>query len=184
MLEDVKRQYAVDENRIYLVGISTGGTAGWEALLRFPNYFAAALLFGAGSGDLANASRLRSTPIWVFHSKFDPGVPIERTRTMVDSVRQAGGCIALTEVERFVHDCWQAGFQKYRAAEWLLSQQKETPCWRQPGGGLDYRLQVSIYSLLTAVGTAIAWQMRGRFTYPFVNESHNSESGPTLKRRS
>ena len=40
-MDDVKRAYNVDEDRVYLTGLSMGGGGTWHLGLRYPDLFAA-----------------------------------------------------------------------------------------------------------------------------------------------
>ena len=42
-LDDAIRQYRIDEDRVYLTGLSMGGFGTWEAIQRMPERFAAAV---------------------------------------------------------------------------------------------------------------------------------------------
>ena len=56
----------IDANRRYITGLSMGGYGTWEAIERWPDYFAAAAPI-AGAGDPAKAAELVNLPIWDFH---------------------------------------------------------------------------------------------------------------------
>jgi len=71
VLEDVKRSFVVDTNRVYLAGHSMGGFGTWSAGTHHADLFAA-LSSGAGGNLVQNAlPNLKNTPIWFYHSKDD-----------------------------------------------------------------------------------------------------------------
>src|SRR5258708_3206057 len=58
----VQQRYAgIDAHRLYATGISMGAFGVWEAIERWPDYFAAAVPV-AGAGSPALASELKATP--------------------------------------------------------------------------------------------------------------------------
>lgn len=106
ILDLLQRQYTnIDPTRRYITGISLGGYGTWDALERWPNYFAAAVPV-AGGGDPSQAGELRNLPIWVFHGEDDPTVPVAGSRDMVAALRAAGGQPLYTEYVAAPHDIW------------------------------------------------------------------------------
>src|SRR3989440_3658477 len=65
----------IDPNRLYVTGLSMGGYGTWEAIERWPDYFAAAAPI-AGAGDPSKASVLTHLPIWAFHGSADTTGPV------------------------------------------------------------------------------------------------------------
>ncbi len=123
----------VDAAALTLVGISAGGTAGWEMAMRYPHRFAAVALLAAGEGDLRRAGRLRSIPIWCFHVRGDVGTPVEGVARMADAVRQDGGIVKVTQFPGSGHASWGPAFQQKRLRDWLLAQRRES--WFSPPPG-------------------------------------------------
>ena len=70
IIEEVKRTYAVDTNRIYLVGHSFGGFGTWSIGTSHPDLFAA--LSGVACFPQGDVTNLRNTPIYWYWSTDDP----------------------------------------------------------------------------------------------------------------
>ena len=86
---------ALDPLRVYLVGVSMGGTGAWDIAARYPSRFAAVVsVSGEGpqsvSFDTA-AAALRAMPLWVFHAEND--IVCNITKIDGASVRGAGLCL-------------------------------------------------------------------------------------------
>jgi predicted peptidase len=96
----------IDANRLYITGLSMGGYGTWEAIERWPNYFAAAAPI-AGAGDPSKAARLVNLPIWAFHGTEDPDVPVSGSRDMIQAIRAAGGNPRYTEYAGQGHGSWE-----------------------------------------------------------------------------
>lgn len=104
-VDEVIREFPVDENRLYLTGISMGGYGSWDLAMRQPNRWAAVAPI-CGGGDESKGGLLVDVPLWVFHGDADPAVPVERSRNMVEAVRKAGGHPKYTEYPGVEHDSW------------------------------------------------------------------------------
>ncbi|MCC6261958.1 MAG: hypothetical protein IT169_00150, partial [Bryobacterales bacterium] len=82
VLADVKKRFPIDEDRIYLTGLSMGGGGTfWLALTR-PDIWAAIAPVCAAvpEGSLDLAPNLLNIPVHLFHGDADPAVPVEQSR--------------------------------------------------------------------------------------------------------
>lgn len=122
---------AVNENRVYITGLSMGGYGTWDALARRPGLFAAAMPI-CGGGDPKTASRFANVPLWCFHGDKDEAVPVERSREMIDALKAAGGMPKYTEYEGVGHNSWAQTYADPAAIEWLFTQLRRTPVETQP----------------------------------------------------
>jgi predicted peptidase len=123
LLNDVIRQYRVDERRIYLTGLSMGGYGTWSLAAAHPERFAAIVPI-CGGGNPADAKKLAALPIWVFHGSKDPTVPVQRSREMVEAIQAAGGNVKFTEYPEAKHDCWTETYDNPELYKWLLAQKR------------------------------------------------------------
>ena len=124
ILEETVRNYSVDEDRIYLIGISAGGNAAWEAGIRYPERFAAIAPLASAGGNVIGAADLARTAISAFHVRGDKYTSIQGVRDTVAAVRAAGGVCHLTETPGDSHDCWSPALRELRLIEWLLAQRR------------------------------------------------------------
>lgn len=123
LVEKLAAKLPVDRQRIYVTGLSMGGFGTWEAPLRRPGLFAAAMPI-CGGGDVAQATKLVGLPIWAFHGDRDPTVVVSRTKDMVEAIRQAGGTAKATIYPGVEHDCWTTTYADPNVLAWLFSQKK------------------------------------------------------------
>jgi predicted peptidase len=119
----IEEKFPVDMDRIYLTGISMGGFASWEALIRYPQKFAAAIPV-CGGGDVNYADRIRDIPIWAFHGANDPTVPVQCSRSMIEMIEQAGGHPRYTEYPGVGHNSWDRAYAEPELLSWLFSQKR------------------------------------------------------------
>ncbi|MCQ2435269.1 MAG: metallophosphoesterase [Clostridia bacterium] len=114
----------IDEDRVYISGVSMGGYGTWEMITRNPGLFAAAVPL-CGSGFPSLASSLKDIAIWAFHGTADPTVPCSGTQDMINAIVEAGGTKAqATYLAGIGHDCWSQAYGEINLVSWLLSQKR------------------------------------------------------------
>jgi predicted esterase len=102
VLQLVKQQYNIDENRIYLLGHSLGGIGTWKIAAKFPDIWAAIAPI-SGLGQPATLERIRQVPEIVVHGDTDPTVNVSGSRTMVAKLRELGVDFKYIEVPGGTH---------------------------------------------------------------------------------
>lgn len=96
ILDSLMVEFSVDTNRLYVTGLSMGGYGTWDAIVRFPNKFAAAVPM-SGGGDPSKAALIKYTPIWNFHGALDATVPVTESRKMITALENAGSTVIYTD---------------------------------------------------------------------------------------
>lgn len=74
ILEELKRTYNVDTNRVYLAGHSMGGFGTWSIGGHHADLFAALSSMAGGVYQAGCIENLKNTPIWFYHSTDDAKV--------------------------------------------------------------------------------------------------------------
>jgi len=64
LVDEIGKKYKVDQDRIYLTGLSMGGFGTWALAAYQPNRFAAIVPI-CGGGDPSSAKRIAHIPAWV-----------------------------------------------------------------------------------------------------------------------
>lgn len=123
MLESLLPNEAIDNDRIYLSGLSMGGFGSFDLLSRKPNTFAAAVTI-CGGADLAKVSNYKHVPIWNAHGTKDPVVPVALSRDLVESLENVGGNIKYTEYPDGDHLVWDNIYNNPELIPWLFSQKR------------------------------------------------------------
>jgi len=126
ILDEVCRDYSVDEDRVYLTGFSMGGGGTWSLAKACPERWAA-LVPVCGFGNPDWGADLAHIPSWCFHGAADEVVRVERTREMVEAIKGAGGMIRYTEYPNVGHNSWDLTYETDELYEWLLQQRRPTP---------------------------------------------------------
>lgn len=123
LIDEAVENYQIDENRIYLTGLSMGGYGTWMIASAYPERFAAIVPI-CGGGQPHTARNLKNIPIWAFHGAEDSVVPLLQSQEMVAAVNRAGGHAKLTVYPKANHDAWTETYNNEKLYEWLLSHSK------------------------------------------------------------
>jgi predicted peptidase len=122
-LDELEREFKIDRQRLYIVGVSMGGHGVWDVVTKFPNTFAAAVPICA-AGEPAKARRVTTLAIWCFHGAADTTVSVEYARKMIAALRQAGGHPKYTEYPGVGHDSYRNAFKEPELLPWLFAQKR------------------------------------------------------------
>jgi len=123
LLDEIERLYKVDQNRVYVTGLSMGGFGTWRLAAYAPDRFAAIAPI-CGGGETHWVRKLRTVPVWAFHGAKDSGVPVERSQTMIDALKKAGANPKLTIYPDAEHDSWTQTYENPELYQWLLEQKR------------------------------------------------------------
>ena len=127
-IEDISKDFSVDEKRKYLMGVSLGGYGVWHFAANYPNDFAALVSICGGSpltsGDrfAPVAERIGKTPVWLFHGSEDKVVQVSESRNLAAAIRERGGEVKYSEYEGVGHNVWLNALGEKELLPWLLSQ--------------------------------------------------------------
>ena len=126
LLDEIIKNNNIDEDRIYLTGLSMGGFGTWRLAAHSPDRFAAIAPI-CGGGEPYWARRFPHLPTWAFHGAKDRVVPLERSQEMIDAVKKNGGLPRLTVYPEAGHDSWTETYNNPQLYEWLLAQKRDGP---------------------------------------------------------
>ena len=124
LLDHVTAEYAVNEKKMYLTGLSMGGYGSWSLAAKHPTKFAAvAPICGGGKPEFAE--KLKDIPIWTWHGDQDTAVPFKQSVEMVDEIKKAGGTkIKFTSLEGIGHNCWSSAYATPQLFQWMMKQSR------------------------------------------------------------
>ncbi len=123
LLDEVVEKYNVDEDRVYLTGLSMGGFGSWSLAAYRPERFAAVAPI-CGGGEPFLTRFLRDLPVWVFHGAKDFVIPIDRSQEMVDALKKRKGNVKFTIYPDAGHDAWTETYDNPEFFEWMLEQKR------------------------------------------------------------
>jgi predicted esterase len=123
LLQDVKRKYRTDNDRIYLTGLSMGGYGTWALAMKHPEEFAA-IAPVCGGGDTTDAWKLRNIPIWCFHGAKDNVVLPVYSENLVRASRRLNHDVKFTLYPEANHNSWDLTYNNDSLYAWMLSHTK------------------------------------------------------------
>ncbi|MBK5290207.1 MAG: dienelactone hydrolase family protein [Acidobacteriia bacterium] len=121
VLADVKKRFPIDEDRIYLTGLSMGGGGTvWLGLTRPDVWAAIAPVCAAvppGASELApNALNL---PVHLFHGEIDPVVPVASSRGLHKQLLELETAVQYTEYPGVRHNSWDNAYKDAAIFRWF-----------------------------------------------------------------
>lgn len=122
-LDDARRNYNFDPQRVVLTGWSMGGYGAWSLGIAEPSRWSAVMPL-AGGGDANQVGALKQTPVWAFHGAKDTLIKAEEVRSMVDALKAAGGTATYTELPDADHDICDKVYGNDGVIAWMLDPQK------------------------------------------------------------
>ena len=123
LLDEVINKNDIDEERIYITGLSMGGFGTWDLAAYSPERFAAIAPI-CGGGNTLDGKLLINLPAWVFHGAEDKVVPASFSESMVTAIRRAGGGPKITIYPHAGHDSWTETYENPELYEWLLKKKR------------------------------------------------------------
>lgn len=167
IVDQLQNDHPIDAERIYLAGVSSGGTACWQLASMHPTRFAAMAPMASNGADASQAAALTALPIWAFHSSADRNPTPDGARQTVAAVVQAGGNAWFTETEPHPidpHNCWVAAFRDHRWVDWAKRQQLGQPAQMVRSGQQPWPWwQVPAWVAgLMLLGLAVWWDEKRR----------------------
>ncbi len=103
LLIELNARYRIDNDRIYLTGMSLGGFGTWELANRYPNRFAAIAPM-CGGGKTEWTDNLYHIPVWVFHGVQDRLVSVLRSDQMVNALKKHEALVKYSRFSKKGHD--------------------------------------------------------------------------------
>lgn len=120
-IEQLKAEFNVDEDRVYLTGLSMGGYGTWFTSMARPDLFAA-IAPVCGGGMAWNAGVLKM-PIWAWHGAEDGVVSPVQSDEMVQSLKEQGLDVTYSKIDGVGHNVWENAYNE-ELMNWLLSKKR------------------------------------------------------------
>jgi predicted peptidase len=123
VVDALRREFAIDERRIYVTGNSMGGGGTWHMVAHRATLFAAAVPC-CGGPAAESGSENPGVPVWNFHGDADKSVPVEVSRERIAARRKAGGEPVYTEYSGVGHNVARWAYTEPGLPEWLFAQRR------------------------------------------------------------
>ena len=89
LLEWMKKNYKVDDTRVYVLGMSLGGYGTMDFVGAYPEKIAAAMAL-CGGCSLRDVSPLGKVPLWIMHGTADRAVSVKQSQIVVEKLQERG----------------------------------------------------------------------------------------------
>ncbi len=125
ILRQTAAEFKTDPDRVYITGLSMGGSGSWSIAARHPD-LAAAIVPMCGRGEIGDAKKLADArlPIWNFCGDKDREATVQFSRDMQSALKTAGADSRYTEYPGVGHNCWDNAYNTPELYTWLLQQSR------------------------------------------------------------
>lgn len=123
LIDEIVAKYNIDEDRIYVTGLSMGGNGTWRLATEIPDRLAAVIPI-CGWSDPFDICSIGKLPVWTFHGAKDLVVPVSSSQVLVDRLKYCNGNAKITIYPEADHDSWTETYNNPDIYEWLLSHRK------------------------------------------------------------
>jgi hypothetical protein len=121
-------KYRIDTNRIYLTGLSLGGSGTWYLATKYPGKFAAIAPMSGFTSHLdfidTNIDKLTNIPIWAFHGRIDNVVPFEETERIIKKLEGKNKNLKFTVEPQTGHWINWLVYPNQELYDWFLNYSK------------------------------------------------------------
>ena len=126
VLEYVKKNYNVDESRIYVCGMSLGGYGTLHFAGKHADKITAAVAI-CGGGNVKDGCKLATIPLWIQHGDVDYIVPMSESKKVVDAIKKCdeNADVTLTIIKGGNHGNVERLFHEDAMYDWLFKQKRE-----------------------------------------------------------
>ena len=132
VLNHVKTYLRIDQNRIYLTGLSLGGGGVWAVSTAYPDVFAAIIPICSGYNLTSKACKIAeyNIPVWAFHGDADAVVSHNVTVNMINAINNCSPkpspLAKLTIFPGVGHNAWDKVFLQTDVLNWMLGYRKQS----------------------------------------------------------
>lgn len=126
ILAYVKENYNVDASRVYVCGMSLGGYGTLHFAGKHADKITAAVAI-CGGGNISDACKLGSIPLWIQHGDKDYIVPISESQKVVNAIKKCNekAHLIFTIIKGGNHGSVENIFHQDTMYDWLFEQKRE-----------------------------------------------------------
>lgn len=152
-IDQLRQEFNIDNDRLYLTGLSIGGWGTWSFLSKSAARFAAGV---PAAGHIDNKwvqepvdqqalAFIARVPVWAYYATDDGDPKIWRIQALVKRLRALGGNPIHTEVDKIGHTAWEYAYSNPFLIEWLFAQRKGTSPQKTPYVSVKPPLGTQVY---------------------------------------
>lgn len=127
IVEKLSEIYPIDNDRIYVTGISYGGACTWYSVYNNPRFYAAAIplmgYFPDSDSDTFDVDAFNGTKIWAGHAEDDEVVSAQSDKDTYEKLKNVCD-IKFSLYKTGGHQMMQKFYRKEKWQEWLFAQKR------------------------------------------------------------
>ncbi|MDR2346590.1 MAG: hypothetical protein LBE18_11030 [Planctomycetaceae bacterium] len=123
-IKHVINENPIDDNRISLFGLSSGGYGAWDFIRKYPEIFAACTPTACLPLEIYYPEKLKNTAIWTFCNIDDVRKDTSRIKQADKVLNGAGGYFKMTILKQKGHAVWHKAMDDYNCFSWMIAQQR------------------------------------------------------------
>jgi predicted peptidase len=125
LIDSLLAKSFVDQQKIYIGGLSQGGMGVYDIVARYPETFAAAFAI-CGAGKVSTADKFaKEVSLWIFHGDQDDIVPVSFSRWYYKKLKKLDADVRYSEYSGVKHDSWVNALQEKDLLPWLFSKSRK-----------------------------------------------------------
>lgn len=162
ILDELIANNKLDENRIFVNGLSAGGTETWEFMFRYPKVIAGFLpISGCSIAYKDQVNVFRYIPMWIFQGGLDNNPHPNTTQAVVDAALAIGANVKQTLYPNGGHGIWNNAWDDAGFWPFLVAQHKANPWPRNGHNEFCPGETVNVVLGLTAGFDGYEWRKNG-----------------------
>src|SRR5690554_1164558 len=110
LVEHLIAKEKVDQDNLYIMGLSMGGFGTFETLARWPEKYAAAVGICGGGNISLTKNYADQTAVWITHGAKDDVVPVVLSQRLYHALKEQGANVKYTEFPEANHNAWDPTF--------------------------------------------------------------------------
>ena len=136
----------VDENSLYILGGSMGGTGTWSMLSAYPGLFTAAMPV-AGNPSKCDADKVASTPVCTVMGTSDRIMSVETTSDFINELNARNGITKFEVEDEWTHEMTCIQSYTTHRLDWVFSHGSNPSGIENPMAGNNFIKSVQYYSI-------------------------------------
>jgi predicted peptidase len=117
LVDSLKKILPIDENSIYVLGFSMGGSSVINSIGRRPGLFAAAVAI-SGIPDFGHTTALSKVPLWIIHGNADTENPFASDSLLYHQLNKKQ--LTFWEIDKLQHEIFSDLYTTNILPEWLF----------------------------------------------------------------
>ena len=125
IMDHIIDSYKINQNKIYVHGLSGGAVGVWDIVSKRPDLFAAMLpMSGVGIEEEAQTDTLVTMPIWLFQGGIDSNPSASYAQYWIDLLESKGAKPRFTIYPNLGHGVWNTAYAEPDFFSWMLDHDK------------------------------------------------------------